>query len=141
MNNKSDQIIRAHCGSIEDRLAACRDEKVAEQLKQNICYELKRRVNDVSLLKNIESYIDNLIKIRFFNSSDKTINVKRISKNIPIEALITQHPFSVHLLMRRGIKCIVCGEPIWGTLEDAAKEKGISDLELDRIVEEINQQI
>lgn len=141
MNNKAAQLIKEHCGSIEERLAACRDEKVAEQLKQNICVELKRRLRDASLLKNIEIYIDNLIDVRFFNSNDPKKKMKRITKNIPIEELIVRHPFSVHLLMKRGIKCIVCGEPIWGTLEDAAKEKGLSDQELDRIVEELNEEI
>lgn len=67
--------------------------------------------------------------------------MKRIEKNIPIEELITKHPMSVPILMKRGIKCIVCGEPIWGTLEDAVKEKGFSDHDLDGIVEEINQAV
>lgn len=67
--------------------------------------------------------------------------MKRIEKNIPIEELITQHPISVHILMKKGIKCIVCGEPIWGTLEDTVKEKGFSDQDLDGIVEEINEGI
>ena len=67
--------------------------------------------------------------------------MNHISKNIPIEELIYRHPFSVDYLLKRGIKCIVCGEPIWGTLEDAAKEKGFSDYDVDRIVEEINELI
>lgn len=67
--------------------------------------------------------------------------MNHLIKKIPIEELISRHPFSVDYLLKRGIKCIVCGEPIWGTLEDAAKQKGFSDDDVDRIVEEINELI
>ena len=65
----------------------------------------------------------------------------QITKNIPIEDLISKYPLSVNYLMKKGIKCIVCGEPLWGTLEDAVKEKGFRDSDLNRIVEELNDQI
>jgi hypothetical protein len=42
--------------------------------------------------------------------------------------------------MNKGIKCIVCGEPIWGTLEDAAKEKGFNDQDVSNIIDELNEQ-
>jgi hypothetical protein len=65
----------------------------------------------------------------------------RITDNIPIEELISKYPFSVNYLMKKGIKCIVCGEPIWGTLEDAVREKGFSDQDLAKIVDELNELI
>ena len=61
-----------------------------------------------------------------------------LSKNILIEELIDNYPFAIKFLMEKGVKCIVCGEPIWGTLENAAKEKGFSDKEIDKIVTELN---
>lgn len=61
-----------------------------------------------------------------------------ITKNISIEELIEIQPKSVKYLMEKGIKCIACGEPIWGTLEDAAKEKGFSDTEIEKFVSELN---
>ena len=64
-----------------------------------------------------------------------------IAKNIAIEELISKYPLSVNYLMKKGIKCIVCGEPIWGTLEDAVKEKGFSDQDLDSIVNELNEMV
>lgn len=64
-----------------------------------------------------------------------------ITKNIPIEELINKYPLSVNYLMKKGIKCIVCGEPIWGTLEDATKEKGFNDHDVNKIVDELNEQI
>ena len=64
--------------------------------------------------------------------------METITKNIPIEELIIKFPFSVNYLMNKGIKCVVCGEPIWGTLEDEAREKGFSDQDINRIVDELN---
>ena len=61
-----------------------------------------------------------------------------ITKNITIEELISKYPFSINYLMKKGIKCIICGEPIWGTLEDAAIEKGFKDQDVTKIVEELN---
>ncbi|MBI5021524.1 MAG: DUF1858 domain-containing protein [Ignavibacteriales bacterium] len=61
-----------------------------------------------------------------------------ITKDISIEDLVRNKPDSVRYLMENGIKCLACGEPIWGTLESTAKEKGFSDSEIQRFVEEIN---
>lgn len=62
-----------------------------------------------------------------------------ITKDITIEELIEKVPDSVNYLMEQGIKCIACGEPIWGTLEEAAKEKNFSDDDIHRFVKEINK--
>lgn len=62
-----------------------------------------------------------------------------ITKEISIEELIETIPASVKYLMEKGIKCIACGEPIWGTLEDAAKEKGFSDLDIDGFIEDLSK--
>ena len=60
-----------------------------------------------------------------------------ISKDISIEDLVTEYPGSVKFLMEKGIKCLMCGEPIWGTLESSAKEKGFKDSEIDKLVIEL----
>ena len=61
----------------------------------------------------------------------------KITKDISIEELVDNVPQSVKYLMHEGIKCIACGEPIWGTLEDAAKEKGFSDEDIERFVKDL----
>lgn len=61
-----------------------------------------------------------------------------IAKDILIEELIRELPAAVGYLMDKGVKCIACGEPIWGTLENAAREKGFSEEQIDNIVVEIN---
>ncbi|GAB6283763.1 MAG: hypothetical protein STSR0008_25760 [Ignavibacterium sp.] len=63
----------------------------------------------------------------------------KITKNIFIEDLVRDYPFSIDYLMNRGIRCIVCGEPIWGTLEEAAKEKGFNEDEINNFVVELNK--
>jgi len=62
-----------------------------------------------------------------------------ITKQIEIEELVNNYPFSVKYLMEQGIRCIACGEPIWGTLEEAAKEKGFDDVKVQQFVDELNK--
>lgn len=64
---------------------------------------------------------------------------KEITKEITIEDLIIVKPEAVTYLMEKGIRCLVCGEPIWGTLESAAKEKGFSDDDINKFVEDLNK--
>lgn len=65
------------------------------------------------------------------------MNKPQITKNIEIEDLVRNYPFSIRYLADKGIKCIACGEPVWGTLEEAAKEKAFDDQEIDQIVLEL----
>lgn len=60
-----------------------------------------------------------------------------ITRDIAIEDLVNAVPAAVTYLMKKGIKCLACGEPIWGTLEEAAREKGFSDEEIDRFVADL----
>ena len=63
----------------------------------------------------------------------------RISSDIQIEELVDKYPFSVKYLMEKKIRCIMCGEPIWGTLENAAKEKGFNDEEISKFCDDLNK--
>jgi len=60
------------------------------------------------------------------------------TKNIPIEDLIEDFPKSVSYLSEKGIRCIKCGEPIWGTLEEACLEKNFTQESIENIVKELN---
>lgn len=62
-----------------------------------------------------------------------------IDKTITIEELVNQIPEAVRYLMQKGIKCIACGEPIWGTLESAAKEKGFTEEQIETFVKDLNE--
>jgi methionine synthase II (cobalamin-independent) len=62
-----------------------------------------------------------------------------ITKDIEIEDLAKDYPNAVGLLLKKGIVCIQCGAPIWGTLEEVARRKGVQDI--DALVEELNKAI
>jgi len=59
-----------------------------------------------------------------------------ITKESDIEDIVDDYPELIRPLKEHGIACIVCGEPIWGTLGDFAKSKNIANL--DKIIEEMN---
>jgi len=61
-----------------------------------------------------------------------------ITKDTFIEELVEEIPESIRYLKEQGIRCIICGEPTWGTLEDAAKEKNFNDKEIDKFVKDLN---
>ena len=62
-----------------------------------------------------------------------------ITKDTTIEELVNNVPGAVKYLMEKGIRCIVCGEPIWGTLEEAAEEKGVGPDEIEQFVKDLNE--
>ncbi len=61
----------------------------------------------------------------------------KIKRDTTIEEIVEKYPELVRPLMEYGIKCIACGEPVWGTLEENAEEKGITNL--DEIIVELNK--
>ena len=52
-----------------------------------------------------------------------------LSPEILVEDLVAAYPKLIGPLLRRGVVCMVCGEPYWGTLEELARSKGIEDIE------------
>ncbi len=64
---------------------------------------------------------------------------KEIDAKISIEDLVDILPASASYLSGKGIRCIACGEPIWGTLEEAALEKGFGQEEINGFVRELNE--
>jgi hypothetical protein len=65
--------------------------------------------------------------------------IMKITKDIRIDELIELKPKAVGFLAQKGIQCIACGEPVWGTLEELAKQKGLSEIEIDEMIIEIDQ--
>ncbi len=62
-----------------------------------------------------------------------------IDPDITIEDLVREHPKAVKFLAERGIRCIACGEPIWGTLREAAAEKGFDEEAITKLTEELSE--
>jgi hypothetical protein len=67
------------------------------------------------------------------------MSVEKIDENMTIEELVELNPLSVRFLMEKGIRCLRCGEPIWGTLKEAAIEKGYSENSIPGLVEELKE--
>ena len=63
----------------------------------------------------------------------------KVTLSTTIEEIVDEYPELVRPLREYGIKCIACGEPVWGTLEENARLKGIENIE--EIVEELNKLI
>lgn len=63
-----EKIIKSYCGSLEDRFDACRDKKVAELLKERICWEFKQANQKTLKLSDVKLYLDDLINNKFLNS-------------------------------------------------------------------------
>jgi iron-sulfur cluster repair protein YtfE (RIC family) len=64
-----------------------------------------------------------------------------ISKETLIEDLVVDHPEAIALLMRYGLKCIACGEPLWGTIGQAADDKGLPEGQLAMALDELNREV
>ena len=62
-----------------------------------------------------------------------------ITPQTPIETIVELDPELVIYLSKQGIRCVVCGEPIWGTLEEAAGEKGFNAGDIGIFVSEMNR--
>lgn len=50
--------------------------------------------------------------------------MNKITKDISIENIIDQVPGAVRYLSEKGITCIACGEPVWGSLEEEVLKRG-----------------
>ncbi len=64
-----------------------------------------------------------------------------ISKDTQIEDLIEILPPAISYLREKGIVCVVCGEPVWGSLNDLATQKGLSDESVVVIIKELNEML
>lgn len=62
----------------------------------------------------------------------------KITFDTTIEEIVRNSPEAVKYLMEKKIRCIRCGEPIWGTLGEVLDEKGFSLEDKTMILEELN---
>ncbi|PJA97326.1 MAG: DUF1858 domain-containing protein [Ignavibacteriales bacterium CG_4_9_14_3_um_filter_34_10] len=65
--------------------------------------------------------------------------MNQITEEIEIEDLVKVLPQAVTYLSENGIRCLRCGEPIWGSLKNAAEEKGFSANETKKFVDDLNK--
>ncbi|HUT99137.1 MAG TPA: DUF1858 domain-containing protein [bacterium] len=59
-------------------------------------------------------------------------------KDTSVERLLEEHPAAADWLLKRGIVCLRCGEPFWGTLAELLGNKGYAAGDVEKIVAELN---
>lgn len=64
-----------------------------------------------------------------------------INPSITIEELIDHYPASTAFLIKRGLPCIVCGEPVWGSLRELAHDKDFSEDEIKILSEDLKAHV
>lgn len=69
----------------------------------------------------------------------KEERMETITKSTYIEEILEIKPQAVSFLLDKGIACLVCGEPYWGTIEELVLKKGYSEEELEQFIEELNR--
>ncbi len=63
----------------------------------------------------------------------------KITRDMKIEQLVELKEEAVSFLFNKNIRCIRCGEPVWDSIEEAARKKDYSEEEIDQLIEELNQ--
>jgi uncharacterized protein with PIN domain len=61
-----------------------------------------------------------------------------ITREMKIEQLVELKADAVGYLFHKRIRCIRCGEPVWDTIEEAARKVNYSEEEIDQLIEELN---
>lgn len=59
-----------------------------------------------------------------------------VYKDMTIEELVEKYPQTIGPLSEMGVNCVVCGEPLWGSIEENIESKGLTDL--DGIITKLN---
>lgn len=55
-----------------------------------------------------------------------------------IEDILKKYPESQEFLSKNGIVCVMCGEPVWGSLEEQMDEKGFDAEKKQELVASLN---
>jgi hypothetical protein len=61
-----------------------------------------------------------------------------VRRDTPVEDLLVSVPNVVRYLIERGLPCLVCGEPAWGSFEELARRSGKSDRDIETMLDEMN---
>ncbi len=62
-----------------------------------------------------------------------------VSKDMWIEEILDKFPQSQEFLSKKGIVCVMCGEPVWGTLEEQMEEKNFTWEKMNKTIQALNE--
>ncbi|MHB2155974.1 DUF1858 domain-containing protein [Calditrichota bacterium GD2] len=61
----------------------------------------------------------------------------KIEADMTIEEIVEEYPELIKPMQEMGIQCMVCGEPVWGTLKERIVEKGMQN-KMTEIIAQLN---
>ncbi len=64
---------------------------------------------------------------------------KKITRNMLIGEVIEKYPDSAFVMMNSGLHCIGCHVAVSESVEQGAKAHGMSDEDIDRMIEDMNR--
>lgn len=67
--------------------------------------------------------------------------MEAVRRSITIEDLARDYPSVFRFMIEKGLPCIICGEPVWGTFEEVASRGRKSETEIDVLIEELKSRV
>jgi hypothetical protein len=64
-----------------------------------------------------------------------------ISGSLQVEELLERFPAATRVLLQHNIPCLVCGEPVWGTLGQLLEGHGKGPAETAAIIDELRKEL
>ena len=58
-----------------------------------------------------------------------------------VEDVVSRYPQTVRIFMTHNFPCLVCGEPVWGTIEENALRNGLSRTSISALMNDLNDTI
>lgn len=62
------------------------------------------------------------------------IPMPEINSEMMVADLIAAYPFAVSFLSERNLHCIICGEPVWGTIQELARDKHLDPQQIEELI-------
>ena len=64
--------------------------------------------------------------------------VERVFKETQIEEMLLAYPEANRFFLEKGMRCLQCGEPYWGSVESFLNEQGMDPAGMVRFIKELN---
>ncbi len=93
----------------------------------------------ISKTKPIKSYSKKLVLKPIKKTQQKLSQA--VKKTMTIAEITRAYPECALIMMNHGLYCVGCGVAMYETLEEGARAHGISDLEIDDMMKEMNSAI
>ncbi len=58
-----------------------------------------------------------------------------------VEDVVAEHPKTVRVFMAHNFPCLVCGEPVWGTIGENADRYGLTSEQQESLIQALNETI